>query len=107
MADRSVSWEPVPAGLSTDSLVVREFDRPTVISNAVMMTIMEAVDRWPTLSDSPPVVDYVDVDQLDGLFKTRAVDDTGHIPSVEFRFQGALVTVLYASTVRVIIERDT
>ncbi|RJX50560.1 hypothetical protein DP106_04645 [Halonotius pteroides] len=67
---------------------------------------MEAVEDWPDLNRSPPVFEFVDADKLDGLFKTRAVDETSHMPSVEFLFQHALVTVLYGSTVRVIVERD-
>jgi len=52
------------------------------------------------------VFEFVDADKLDGLFKTRTVEETSHMPSVEFLFQDALVTVMYASTVRVIVERD-
>ena len=91
---------------STDTQLVRGFERPVVVSEAVISTLMEAVDHWPELNESPPVFEFVDADNLDGLFKTRAVDDTSHTPSVEFLFQGALVTVLYGSTVRVIVERD-
>jgi hypothetical protein len=91
---------------STDTQLVKGFERPVVVSEAVLNTLMEAVDHWPELSRSPPVFEFVDVDKLDGLFKTRAVEETGHLPSVEFLFQDALVTVLYGSTVRVIVERD-
>jgi hypothetical protein len=90
---------------STNTHVVREFDRSVRVSDAVMETLMEAVEEWPELSRSPTVFEFVDTDNLDGLFKTRAVDES-HTPSVEFLFQGALVTVMYASTVRVIVERD-
>jgi hypothetical protein len=67
---------------------------------------MDAVDCWPDLDTSPPVAEFVDADNLNGLFKARAIDETGHIPSVEFLFQDALVTIMYGSTVRVIVERD-
>ncbi|GGJ04248.1 hypothetical protein GCM10008995_12550 [Halobellus salinus] len=85
---------------------MREFDRPVRVSDAVIETLIEAVNDWPDLSESPPVFEFVDVDKLDGLFKTRAVEKTSHMPSVEFLFQDALVTVLYGSAVRVIVERD-
>lgn len=91
---------------STDTQVVRGFERPVVVSEAVISTLMDAVDCWPDLDKSPPVAEFVDADNLDGLFKTRAIDETRHIPSVEFLFQDALVTVMYESTVRVIVERD-
>jgi len=107
MAESSPHRESKPAGLSTDSLVIREFDRPVCVSEAVIETLMKAVEDWPDLSRSPPVFEFVDADKLDGLFKTRAVEETSHVPSVEFLFQDALVTVMYASTVRVIVERDT
>lgn len=106
MAESSLHRESEPTGWSTDSQIVREFDRPVRVSDAVIETLMEAVEDWPELSRSPPVFEFVDADKLDGLFKTRAVDETSHMPSVEFLFQDALVTVMYASTVRVIVERD-
>jgi hypothetical protein len=92
-------------GWTTDTEIVRAFDRPAVVSDAVIESITDAVDAWPELSDSPSIFEFVDVDKLNGLFKTRAVDDASHVPSLEFRFQQALVTVMYASRVRVIVER--
>ncbi|QKG94311.1 hypothetical protein HPS36_15610 (plasmid) [Halorubrum salinarum] len=106
MAESSSHRESRPEGWSTDSLIIREFDRPVCVSEAVIETLMEAVEYWPDFNRSPPVFEFVDADKLDGLFKTRAVDETSHMPSVEFLFQHALVTVLYGSTVRVIVERD-
>ncbi|MFC7185988.1 HalOD1 output domain-containing protein [Halorubrum yunnanense] len=106
MAKSSRHWESAPTGWSTDSQIVREFDRPVRVSKAVTETLIEAVEDWPELSRSPPVFEFVDADKLDGLFKTRAVDEASHMPSVEFLFQDALVTVMYASTVRVIVERE-
>jgi len=106
MAQSSPHRESEPTGWSTDSQIVREFDRPVRVSDAVIETLMEAVEDWPELSRSPPVFEFVDADKLDGLFKTRTVEETSYMPSVEFLFQDALVTVLYGSTVRVIVERD-
>ena len=106
MAESSPHRESTVEAWSTNTHVVREFDRPVRVSDAVMETLMEAVEEWPELSRSPTVFEFVDTDNLDGLFKTRAVDEISHTPSVEFLFQGALVTVMYASTVRVIVERD-
>ncbi|WP_265338737.1 HalOD1 output domain-containing protein [Halalkalirubrum salinum] len=106
MAKISPHRESEPTGWSTDSQIVCEFDRPVRVSDAVIETLMEAVEDWPELSRSPPVFEFVDPDKLDGLFKTRTVEGTSHMPSVEFLFQDALVTVMYASTVCVIVERD-
>ena len=106
MAESSPYRESEPTGWSTDSQIVREFDRPVRVSGAVIETLIEAVEDWPELSRSPPVFEFVDADKLDGLFKTRTVEETSYMPSVEFLFQDALVTVLYGSTVRVIVERD-
>jgi hypothetical protein len=101
--------EPTSSGIvdgwTTDTKLVREFDRPVVVSDAVVESLVEAMESWPELRDTLPVAEFVDAEKLDGLFKTRAVDDTGHVPSLEFRFQQALVTVMYASRVRVIVER--
>jgi hypothetical protein len=107
MAESFPRPEPASEAWSTDSLVIREFGRPVCVSDAVIETITEAVEKWPELTDSPAVFEFVDADKLDDLFKKRAVDDSSHIPSVEFRFQDAIVTVLYGSTVRVIVEQDT
>ena len=106
MAESSPHRESEPTGWSTDSQIVREFDTPVRVSDAVIETLIEAVEDWPELSRSPPVFEFVDADKLDGLFKTRTVEETSHMPSVEFLFQDVLVTVMYASTVRVIVERD-
>lgn len=92
-------------GWTTDTELVREFDRPALVSDALIESLMDAVDAWPELRDTPPVAEFVDADKLDGLFKTRAVDDASHVPSLEFRFQQALVTVMYGSRLRVIVER--
>jgi hypothetical protein len=107
MAKGSPHQETASKGWSTDSQIVREFDRPVRVSDAVIETLTKAIEDWSELSKFPPVAEFVDADNLDGLFKTRAVDDTSHIPSVEFLFQDALVTVMYGATVRVIIEQDT
>jgi hypothetical protein len=106
MAKSSPDRESRPKGWSTDSHIVREYDRPVRVSEAVIETLMEAVEDWPELSRDPPVFEFVDADKLDGLFKTRAVEKTSHIPSVEFLFQDTLVTVMYATTVRIIVKRD-
>lgn len=106
MAESSPHRESEPTGWSTDSQIVREFDRHARVSDAVTETLMKAVEDWPELSRSPPVFEFVDADKLDGLFKTRAVAETSHIPFVEFLFQDTLVTVIYASTVCVTVERD-
>ncbi|WP_394338288.1 HalOD1 output domain-containing protein [Halorubrum sp. Hd13] len=71
-----------------------------------MFTIDEAISQWPELSETPPLYQFVDAERLNGLFKTKAVDNHGWAPSVEFQFQGCRVTLLYSSSVRVIIERD-
>jgi len=84
MADTSPYSTSVVEIWSTDTQLVHGFERPVVVSEAVLSTLMEAVDHWPELSRSPPVFEFVDVDKLDGLFKTRAVEETGHLPSVEF-----------------------
>ena len=105
-SENSLHQECVPTGWSTDSQIVREFDRPVRVSDAVIETIDKAVEDWHELSSSPPLFEFVDADNLDGLFKTRTVEKTSYMPSVEFVFQDALVTVMYASTVRVIVERD-
>lgn len=92
-------------GWSTDSQILRVFERPVCVSDAVIETIVQAIEKWPELSRSPPVFEFVDADKLDGLFEARVIDNPSHIPSVEFVFQGALVRVMYTATVRVIVER--
>lgn len=94
------------SGWTTDTKLVRGFDRPVNVSTAIVYTINEAILQWPELSETPPLNQFVDAERLNGLFKTKAVDDHRWAPSVEFQFQGCRVTLLYGSSVRVIVERD-
>jgi hypothetical protein len=94
------------SGWTTDTKLVRGFDRPVNVSDAIVTTLSEAIQQWPELSETPPLYQFVDAEKLNGLFKTKAVDDYRWTPSVEFQFQGCRVTLLHGSSVRVIIERD-
>ena len=89
----------------TNAKLVREFDPSVNVADAVVSTVMEATDRWQALSGTPPLAEFVNVEKLNGLFKTES-DNGGWHPSVEFQFQTSRVTVLYGSEVRVMIERD-
>lgn len=93
-------------GWTTETVLVREFDRSVDSITAVVSTVEEAIERWPELSETPPLYQFVDIEHLDGLFKTTATNDSRWIPSAEFPFQSCLVTVLYGSSLRVTIERD-
>jgi hypothetical protein len=92
-------------GYTTETELVRRYDRPVKVSDAVTSTVTEAIDQWSELSTSPPLWEFVDADKLDGLFKTKANDDSSFRPSVEFNFQKCRVTVLYGPSIRVIIGR--
>jgi len=70
------------------------------------LAVEDAIGQWPELSETPPLYKFVDTDNLNELFKAKATDDSGWLPSAEFQFQGCRVTVLYSSVIRVIIERD-
>jgi hypothetical protein len=94
------------SGWETDTKLVRTYDRSANIADAVTSTITETIERWPELSATPPLYQFVDVEKLDGLFKTKATDDSGWLPSAKFQFQGCRVTVLYGSSIRVIVVRD-
>lgn len=94
------------SGWTTETELVRTYDRPANLANATSSTVTEAIRRWPELSTTPPLYQFVDVEKLDGLFKTKATDDSGWLPSAEFQFQGCRVTILYGSSIRVIVERD-
>lgn len=93
-------------GWETDTKLVREFPRPVNVVDAVTSTVSEAVAMWSHLSETPPLSQFVDVEKLDGLFKTKATDNTRWLPSAVFRFQGCRVTVLYGRSIRVMIEQD-
>lgn len=94
------------SGWTTEAELVREFDRPVNVTDAVSLTIGEAIERWSELSETPPLYQFVDVEKLDGLFKTTATDDSSLLPSAKFRFQGCQVTLLYGSSILVIIQRE-
>lgn len=94
------------SGWATDTKLVRTYERPADAAAAVTSTIAKAVKQWPELSDTPPLYEFVDVDKLDGLYGTKATDDSGWLPSAEFQFQSCRVTVLYGSSLRVIVNRD-
>jgi hypothetical protein len=93
------------SGWTTETELVRTHDRPTNLTDAIMSAVAEAIQRWPELSETPPLYQFVDVDKLDGLFRTGATDDSESLPSVEFQFQSCWVTLLCGSSVRVIIDR--
>lgn len=97
---------PKTPGWTSDSELVREFARPVAVADAVVSTVYEAINKWPDLSNTPPLYDFVDVERLDGLFRSKAVDSSRWAPSVEFRFQSCQVTVLYGREIRVIVQRD-
>ena len=97
---------PEAAGWTTEAELVREFDRPVNVADAVSSTVAEAIGQWPELSETPPLYRFVDVEKLDGLFKTNATDDSSVLPSAKFRFQDCQVTVLYGSSILVIIQRE-
>jgi hypothetical protein len=94
------------AGWTTDTELVRVFDRPVNVGNAVISAVDEAIGQWSELAETPPLYNFVDTTRLDGLFKTKATDDSGWLPSAKFQFQSCRVTVLYGSSLRVIIKRD-
>jgi hypothetical protein len=97
----------VPAsGWTTETELVREFDRPVNVAEAVILSVTEAIDEWPELSETPPLYHFVNTDNLNGLFKSKATDGSNWLPAATFRFQSCQVRVLYGSTVRVIIRRD-
>jgi hypothetical protein len=101
--------EPVQVstdGWATQDTLVREFVWPTNVSEALHETIADAVEVWPGLSETPPLAAFVDADKFNELVTERAVDDHRVVPSVRFAFQNCLVTVLYGSVLRVIVERD-
>lgn len=93
-------------GWATDSELVRTFDRPVTVADAVGSTVGEAIDEWPELKATPPLYQFVDADRLDGLFEPRATNDSEWLPSATFPFQSCRVTVLYGPKLRVIVERD-
>ncbi len=93
-------------GWSTDTELVREFEPSADAADAVALTVTEAVERWPELSEETPLVDAVELGNLTGLFDTGATDGSRWLPSVTFRVQGCQVTVLYGSVIRVLVRRD-
>jgi hypothetical protein len=106
MSKHSDTSEQRLSGWTTDTQLVREFDRPTNVSDVVFLTVSDAIETWADLSETPPLLHYVDAEKLDGLFKTEATDGSGWLPSAAFEFQGCRVTVLYGSTIRVIVDHE-
>ncbi|WP_299269334.1 HalOD1 output domain-containing protein [Halorientalis sp.] len=94
------------SGWETATDLVREYDRPVSVGDAVHAAVIDAAEAWPEVSDEPPLQHFVDIERLDGLFKTKATDDSGWLPSVSFRFQGCQINVLYGAVIRVIIDRE-
>lgn len=94
------------SGWATDTELVRTYERPVDTAAAVTSVTKKAIQQWRELSETPPLYQFVEVEDLDGLVKKRATNDSGRIPSVEFHFQSCRVTVLYGSLLRVIINRD-
>lgn len=93
-------------GWSTETELVREFDASTNVSDAVAVAVTDAINEWPMVSESPPLAEFVEVENLDGLFGHESRNSADWLPSVTFQFQGCRVTALYGSKLRVLIERD-
>ncbi|MBB6646240.1 HalOD1 output domain-containing protein [Halobellus ruber] len=106
MSERQRTSSERAQGWETDTKLVREFPRPVSVADAVTSTVSEAAASWPRLSETPPLSQFVDVEKLNGLFKTKATDDSRWLPSAVFRFQGCRVTVLYGRYIRVMIEQN-
>ncbi|ELZ44180.1 hypothetical protein C464_15145 [Halorubrum coriense DSM 10284] len=85
---------------------MREFGQAADIGDAVCLTVDEAVATWSELSETPSLLRFVDVDSLDGLFKAKATDNNGWLPSTNFQFQSCRVTLLYGASIRVIVDRE-
>lgn len=94
------------SGWTTETELVREFENPDEIAQNVCLAVEEAIEEWPELSPTPPLDQFVEVERLDELFGAETTDGSTWLPSVTFQYQRCRVTVLYGSTVRVIVERD-
>jgi hypothetical protein len=103
--DRSEADARSVSSWATETKLVWTYDRPVDTAAVVTLAVGEAIEQWPELSDAPPLYDFVDVDNLGALFKRKA-EDSGWLPSAEFQFQSCRVTVLYGSSLRVIINRN-
>lgn len=103
--ERSEADERSVSGWVTETKLVRTYDRPVDAATVVTSAVGEAIQQWPELSEAPPLYQFVDVDNLGALFKRKA-EDSGWLPSAEFQFQSCRVTVLYGSSLRVIINRN-
>ncbi|ESS05710.1 MAG: hypothetical protein A07HB70_02190 [uncultured archaeon A07HB70] len=103
---RKTAARSVP-GWTTETELVRTYDRPVNVVDAVGVAVTDAVEEWPELSETPPLHRFVDGEKLNGLFGPEATDGNGQIPSVDFRFQGCRVTVMYGSSIRVIVRRES
>lgn len=82
-----------------------EFPRPMPVSDAVALTVAEAIAKWPEVREAQPLSEVIELSQLDNLFKLPASESVRPHPTTEFRFQNCDVTVLYGHTIRVIINR--
>ena len=106
VGDRRDRGVETASGWTTETELVREFDRPVNVADAVVSSVVEAIEEWSEVSETPPLFHFVDVDKLSGLFKSKATNGGSWLPSAAFQFQDCRVKVLYGSTVRVIIKRD-
>jgi hypothetical protein len=106
MSNQSESGARGVSGWGTETELVRTYDRPVNVVDAVGVAVTDAIEEWPELSETPPLHRFVDGEQLDGLFGPEATDGSGRLPSVDFQFQGCRVTVMYGSSIRVIVRRN-
>lgn len=83
----------------------REFDRSIPGSDAVALTVTEAIDRWPELTDRSVLGEVIALSQLDGLFERSPTGSESPRPTVEFQFQHCDVPVCYGRAVSGTIDR--
>jgi hypothetical protein len=100
-------WEYRPGGWATDNQILREFDRPVTVSEALLATLLEAVDTWPELDEMPPMTKLANLDIINMLAEDWMPGDRKEFRSIEFKSGGLVVNIIYGATsVRILIKRS-
>lgn len=94
------------SGLTTETKLVRAYDRPGKVVEAITSRVTETIQRWLELSETSPLYQFVGVEKFDGSFETKTTENNGWLPSAGVQSQSRRVTLPCGSSIRVTIERD-
>ena len=105
MAGTGLALRKDTQGWESDTKIQNKFDRSIPGSDAVALTITEAINRWLELIDRPVLGEAITLSPFDGVFKRSLTGSDPPHSTAKFRFQHCDVTVCYGRSDRGTMDR--